>query len=64
MFGKKRNERHLVDGARVSCPLRHTDVDIETCMACSELLRVVNDDPPYVTCTALREDPQIASLLF
>ena len=64
MFGKERNGRHLVDGARIGCPLRRTDVDIEQCIACSKLLRIVNDDPPYVICTALREDPRIASLLF
>ncbi len=65
MFGKKHeDDRWLLDGSRLGCPLRGTDVDIEECMACGKLLRVVNDDPPNITCTALREDPRIANLLF
>ena len=65
MFGMKRErDRRIVDGARVGCPQRGTDVDIEECMACGKLLRVVNDDPPYVICRALREDRRIAGLLF
>lgn len=54
MFGKKRDDRPPFDGARVGCPLRRTDVDIEECMACRKLLRVIDDDPPYVVCTAWR----------
>ena len=54
MFGRTREDhRPLSNGSRVSCPLRGTDVDIEVCMACGKLHRVVSDDPPYVTCTAL-----------
>jgi hypothetical protein len=41
----------------VGCPIRATDVDIEECMACPKLLRVVEDDPPYVVCAAWRYDP-------
>lgn len=53
-----RKDHPLVDGTQVGCPIRATDVDIEVCMACGKLLRVVDDDPPYVVCTALRPDPQ------
>ena len=58
MFWAKRQDAPLVDGTRVNCPIRATDVDIEECMACGKLLRVVDDDPPYVVCTALRPDPR------
>lgn len=51
----KHHDRVLADGARVGCPLRGTDVDIEECMACRRLVRVVEDDPPYVVCTAWRD---------
>jgi len=64
VFGKKREDRALIDGARVGCPLRGTDVDIEECMACGKLLHVVHDDPPYVVCTAWRTDPLTAELVF
>jgi hypothetical protein len=49
----------LVDGARVGCPLRGGDVDIEECMACDKLLRVVDDDPPYIVCTGWRTGPRL-----
>lgn len=62
MFSKKREQRRLVDGARVGCPLRAADVDIEECMACPKLLRVVDDDPPYVVCSAWRADPFASQL--
>lgn len=51
----KPSDRLLADGARVGCPLRGADVDIEECMACRKLLRMVEDDPPYVVCTAWRD---------
>jgi hypothetical protein len=54
----------MVDGARVGCPLRGADVDIEECMACTKLLRVVDDDPPYVVCTGFRTDPLASQLIF
>jgi len=54
----------FVDGARVGCPLRGTDVDIEECMPCGKLLRVVNDDPPYVLCTAWRDSARTAEVVF
>lgn len=63
MFWKKREDRTLIEGARVGCSLRGVDVDIEECAACGKLLRVVNDDPPYVVCTAWR-DLSTAELLF
>jgi hypothetical protein len=53
-----------VDGARVGCPLRGTDVDIEECMACGRLLRLIGDDPPYVLCTAWRDRTREAELVF
>jgi hypothetical protein len=46
--GKKRKDHALVDGARVSCPLRGIDVDLEEGMACAKGLRVIDDDPPSV----------------
>jgi hypothetical protein len=64
MFWKKHNDRSFVDGARVGCPLRGTDVDIEECMACGKLLRVVDDDRPYVVCTAWRDSAGTAELVF
>jgi hypothetical protein len=63
MFWTKRERRGIVDGARVGCPLRATDVDIEECLACPKVLRVVNDDPPYVVCGAWRVDPFVSDLV-
>jgi hypothetical protein len=63
MFWRKPADRAPIDGARVGCPRRGVDVDIEECMACGKLLRVVDDDPPYVICTAWR-DPRSAELVF
>ena len=57
MFWHRREPRLLVDGERVGRPARAGDVDIEECIACPKLLRVVDDDPPYVMCTAWRPDP-------
>jgi hypothetical protein len=64
MFGKRRERRSTVDGARVGCPLRGADVDIEECTACTKLLRVVDDDPPYVVCNGFRTDPLANQLIF
>lgn len=64
MFWKRQDHRSLIDGARVGCPLRNTDVDIEECMACRKLLRVVDDDPPYVVCTAWRDTSRTAELVY
>lgn len=64
MFWKKREDRAFVDGARVGCPLRGTDVDIEECLGCANLLRKVDDDPSYVVCAASRTDPRTATLVF
>jgi hypothetical protein len=64
MFGKKRKPRAMVDGARVGCPLRGVAVDVGVCMACSKVLRVVDDDPPYVVCGGFRTDPLASQLIF
>jgi hypothetical protein len=64
MFWKKRESRAIVDGARVGCPLRGVDVDIEECVGCGKLLRVVDDDPPYVVCGGFRTDPFTSRLMF
>lgn len=64
MFWTKDDDRSFVDGARVGCPLRGADVDIEECMARSKLLRVVEDDPPYVVCTAWRESARTTEIVF
>jgi hypothetical protein len=64
MFGRTRAPRAIVDGAHVGCPLRGSDVDIEECMACTKLLRVVDDDPPYVVCAGFRTDPLAGQLIF
>jgi len=37
MFWTKREDRSFVDGARVGCPVRGTDVDIEECIGCGKL---------------------------
>jgi hypothetical protein len=59
----KKPDRALLDGNRVGCPIRGGDVEIEQCFACGKLLRVINDDPPYVMCTALRTDPRLTQLM-
>jgi len=64
VFWRKREQRAMIDGARVGCPVRGTDVDIEECMACGKLLRVVENDPPYVTCDGFRVDPATSELIF
>lgn len=63
MFWNKPEPQLLADGARVGCPARATDVDIEACMACPKLLRIVDDDPPYVVCSAWRPDPYASHLV-
>ena len=63
MFWTKKPERQLLDGSRVGCPIRGGDVEIEQCFACGKLLRVINDDPPYVVCTAWRTDPRSLELM-
>lgn len=60
-WNKKHPDRSLVDGTRVGCPVRGTDVDIEECMACGKLLRLVDDDPPYVVC-GFRADSRLIEL--
>jgi hypothetical protein len=64
MFGKTREPRAFIDGARIGCPLRGADVDIEECMACTKLLRVVDNDQPYVVCSGFRSDPLANQLIF
>ena len=56
MFWKKRVSRDLIDGTRVSCPLRGVDVQIEECLACGKLRNIVEDDIPYVICAGRRTD--------
>jgi len=52
MFSRQREQRFVVDGVRVECPMRGPEVDIDECTACGKLLRVVvDDDPPYFVCT-------------
>ncbi len=63
MFWTKRPDRALLDGNRVGCPISGGDVEIEQCFACGKLLRVINDDPPSVMCTAWRTDPGLTQLL-
>lgn len=63
MFWTRNAPQLLVDGARVSCPARAGDVDIEDCMSCPKLLRVVADDPPYVVCDGWRPDPFASELV-
>ena len=64
MFWKKRQDRAPVGGGRVGCPLRKTDVDIEECLGCGNLLRMVDGDPPYVVCSGWRTDLRTAELVF
>jgi hypothetical protein len=63
MSWTKRPDRQLIDGARVSCPIRGDDVEIEQCFACGKLLRVITDDQPAVLCTAFRQDPRADLML-
>jgi len=56
MFWKKRDDRGLIDGTRVSCPLRGVEVQIEECLACGKLRNIVEDDIPYVICAGRRTD--------
>lgn len=64
MFGKKGDTgRHFLDGSRVGCPLRGTDVDIEVCLVCARLRRFVSEERPFVTCAAEGADPRVAALL-
>ena len=63
MFWTRRPDRLLLDGARVGCPIRGGDVEIDDCFACGKLLRVIDDDPPYVMCTAGRADPRGTELM-
>jgi hypothetical protein len=43
-------DRHLVDAyGLVGCPLRATDVDVDVCLGCPELLEAVTDEDGHVT---------------
>lgn len=65
MFGiRKPRLPEAVFGTKVSCVVRATDIDIEECFACSKLLRVVEDDPPYVVCSAWRAEPRTSPIAF
>lgn len=55
-FGRTENDRAYIDDSRVACPLRGRDVTIEDCLICGKLQRIVEDDPPYLVCTARRDD--------
>ena len=45
---------HFVDGGRVGCPVRGTDVDVEACMACGQAASVdLNANPPVVRCRSV-----------
>jgi hypothetical protein len=50
IFSKDHGVRAFVDGERVGCPLRGVDVDVEECLGCDKLLRLVDDDRPYLVC--------------
>ncbi len=56
IFRKKGEQPRLIDGTRVSCPLRGIDVQIEECLACGKLRNIVGDDLPYVICAGQRTD--------
>ena len=56
MFWKKQADRRLIEGPRVSCPLRGVDVQIDECLACGKLRNIVEDDLPYVICAGRRTD--------
>jgi hypothetical protein len=43
-------DRHLVDPhGLVGCPLRQTDVDVDLCLGCPELLEALTDPDGQVT---------------
>jgi len=56
IFRKKGEQRRLIDGTRVACPLLGVDVQIEECLACGKLRNIVEDDLPYVICAGRRTD--------
>ena len=52
----KPEERHMIDGGRVACPLRERDVDVEQCLQCG-FAREVNAEakPAFVRCAPPRK---------
>jgi hypothetical protein len=47
----RRTDEHVVDRDRVGCPLRGSDVDVETCAACGWASAIdLRADPPVVRC--------------
>ena len=58
MFWKKPAPHSFVAAGRVNCPIRDADVDVDECLACGRVARIVEDDPPYVVCTAWRDSPR------
>jgi len=56
MFWRKSEDRQIIDGTRVACPLRGVDVQIEECFACAKLRNIVDDDLSYVICAGRRTD--------
>lgn len=55
---------HFVDGDRVGCPERGTDVDVETCMACEQAVSVdLGANPPVVRCRSSRAKSADRTLL-
>ena len=53
---KKRDDRALIDGTRVGCPLLGVDVPISACLACGKLRNIIEDDLSYVICAGRRLD--------
>ena len=61
---RRRTLPSAVVGTKVACVLRGTDVDMEVCFSCAKLLRVVEDDPPYVVCSDWRVEPRTSPIAY
>jgi hypothetical protein len=49
-------ERHLIDAGRVSCPLRGRDADVEDCLRCGFLRKLVpQGEAAFVGCRPPRK---------
>ncbi|MEA2661735.1 MAG: hypothetical protein QOH08_1307 [Chloroflexota bacterium] len=62
MLWSKRDDRRFIDDGRVGCAVRGTDVELDECLGCAKLRRVVEHDPPFIVCTARPDISPIAEL--
>lgn len=51
-------ERQPINGVRVTCPVRSTEVELDVCFQCPSLLGLqVRHGRPFVHCTGARTKP-------